>query len=318
MHRKLCECVWRHFSPIYESRSNFEDVKKWVMGPSWCPTPFFCRSLIRAHTGIFGDVPKFCDLLVEVGHMTKQWVLSCNELFGSNFLGSLIRTCTGSFANVCEGTSPLYMKVGQILRLSKNGSWVLVDACLFFCGSLIRADTGSFKNVWKHFGLLVEVGHMTKWWVLSCNELFESNFLRSLIRTHRGSFANVFEGTSPLYMKVGEILRLSENGSWALVDAQHIFCGSLIRAETGSFQNVRKHFGLLVEVGHMTKQWVLSCNELFGSNFLGSLIRTCTGSFANVFEGMSTLYMKVGQISRLSKNGSWALVDVRPLFFVGH
>ena len=47
--------------------------------------------------------------------------------------------------------------------------------------------------------------------------------LRSLIRTHTGSFANVFEGTSPLYMKVGQILRLSENGSWALVDARHFF-----------------------------------------------------------------------------------------------
>ena len=32
----------------------------------------------------------------------------------------------------------------------------------YFCGSLIRADMGSFKNVRKHFGLLVEVGHMTK------------------------------------------------------------------------------------------------------------------------------------------------------------
>ena len=63
----------------------------------------------------------------------------------------------------------------------------------------------------------------------------------------------MFEGTSPLYMKVGEILRLSENGSWALVDARHFFCGSLIRADTGSFKNVRKCFGLLVEVGHMTK-----------------------------------------------------------------
>ena len=61
-----------------------------------------------------------------------------------------------------EGTSPLYMKVGQILRLSKNGSWALVDACPFFCGSLIRADRGSFENVRKHFDLLVEVGHMTK------------------------------------------------------------------------------------------------------------------------------------------------------------
>ena len=175
----------------------------------------------------------------------------------------------------------------------------LVDAHPFFCGSLIRADTGSFKNVQKCFGLLVEVGYMTKWWVLSCNELFGSNFLGSLIRTHTGSFANVFEGTSPLYMKVGQILRLSENGSWALVDAHPLFfCGSLIRADRGSFENVRKRFDLLVEVGHMTKWWVCSCSELFGSSFLGSLIRTCTGSFANVFEGTSPLYMKVGQIFR--------------------
>ena len=85
----------------------------------------------------------------------------CSELFGSIFLGSLIRTCTGSFANVFEGTSPLYMKVGQILRLSENGSWALVDARLF-CGSLIRAYTGSFGDVPKFCDLLVEVGHMTK------------------------------------------------------------------------------------------------------------------------------------------------------------
>ena len=202
------------------------------------PIPFFRGSLIRADTGSFKNVQKCFDLLVKVGHMTKWWVCSCSELFGSNSLRSFIRTCTGSFANVCEGTSPLYMKIGQMLRLSENGSWALVDACSFFlCGSLIRAETGSFKNVWKHFGLLVEVGHMTKWWVLSCNELFGSNFLRSFIRTCTGSFANVFEGTSPLYMKVGQMLRLSENGSWALVDARPLFfCGSLIRADTGSFQ----------------------------------------------------------------------------------
>ena len=54
-------------------------------------------------------------------------------------------------------------------------------------------------------------------------------------------------------MKVGQILRLSENGSWALVDAQHFFCGSLIRAHTGSFEDVPKFCDLLVEVGHMTK-----------------------------------------------------------------
>ena len=52
--------------------------------------------------------------------------------FWDNFLGSLIRAHTGSFANVFAGTSLLYIKVGQILGLSKNGSWVLVDACRFF------------------------------------------------------------------------------------------------------------------------------------------------------------------------------------------
>ena len=51
--------------------------------------------------------------------------------FFVQFLRPLIRTHTGSFANVFEGTSSLYMKVGQILRLSKNGSWALVDACPF-------------------------------------------------------------------------------------------------------------------------------------------------------------------------------------------
>ena len=52
--------------------------------------------------------------------------------FWNNFFGSLIRVQIGSFANVCAGTSPLYIKVGQILGLSKNGSWVLVDAHRFF------------------------------------------------------------------------------------------------------------------------------------------------------------------------------------------
>ena len=66
----------------------------------------------------------------------------CNELFWSNFLRSLIRACIGSFANVCAGTSPLYIKVGQIWRLSKNGSWVLVDAHMYFlvCHELEHAQ----------------------------------------------------------------------------------------------------------------------------------------------------------------------------------
>ena len=55
-------------------------------------------------------------------------------------MGSLIRTRTGSFANVCAGTSPLYIKVGQILELSKNGSWVLVDARRFFFPNILLFD----------------------------------------------------------------------------------------------------------------------------------------------------------------------------------
>ena len=40
------------------------------------------------------------------------------------------------------------IKVDQIFVLSKNGAWVLVDACNFFWGeSLIRVCTGSFGNV---------------------------------------------------------------------------------------------------------------------------------------------------------------------------
>ena len=39
-------------------------------GP-WLMPDTFCGSLIRAHTGIFEDVRKCFDLLVEVGHMTK-------------------------------------------------------------------------------------------------------------------------------------------------------------------------------------------------------------------------------------------------------
>ena len=50
----------------------------------------------------------------------------------SVFLGSLIRVRTGSFANVSAGTSPLYIKVGQICGLSKNGAWVVVDVCISF------------------------------------------------------------------------------------------------------------------------------------------------------------------------------------------
>ena len=41
---------------------------------------------------------------------------------------------------MCAGTSPLYIKVGQISELSKNGSWVLVDARRFFFPNILLFD----------------------------------------------------------------------------------------------------------------------------------------------------------------------------------
>ena len=67
--------------------------------------------------------------------------------FWNIFFGSLIRAHTGSFANVCAGTSPLYIKVGQISILSKNGSWVLVDARrFFFVGHELEHGEEDLKN----------------------------------------------------------------------------------------------------------------------------------------------------------------------------
>ena len=51
------------------------------------------------------------------------------------FYGSCFRACTGSFGDLPKSTKFENIKVGQILLLSKNGSWVLVDACNFFGGS---------------------------------------------------------------------------------------------------------------------------------------------------------------------------------------
>ena len=46
--------------------------------------------------------------------------------------GSLIRTCTGSFGHIFGALDLGNIEVGQIFVLSKNGLWVLVDACNFF------------------------------------------------------------------------------------------------------------------------------------------------------------------------------------------
>ena len=81
------------------------------------------------------------------GNVSNHWGMVTYTFFWNNFFGSLIRARTGSFANVSRGTSPLYIKVGQISGLSKNGSWVLVDACrFFFVGHELEHAQEDLKN----------------------------------------------------------------------------------------------------------------------------------------------------------------------------
>ena len=203
--------------------------------------------------------------------------MGCSWCLYQFFLGSLIRARTGSFANVSGGTSPLYIKVGQISELSKNGSWVLVDARrFFFYGSWIRACTGSFGDVPKYFGLLKEVDHIAKWGVFTEITFFGSNFFRWVIRACTGSFANVCAGTSFLYIKVGQILGLSKNGSWDLVDAHRVFF----------------------------------------SKYLVIWPVFCTKSKKKVSGAFDTTNIKVGQMCDIWKNRSWSAVDTRNSFFL--
>ena len=86
----------------------------------------------------------------EVGHSTKCCHLVAKHFFGSNFFRTLIRACTGSFANVCGGATLENIKLGQIFGSWKNGSWALVDARnFFFLIYELRACTGSFGYVPK-------------------------------------------------------------------------------------------------------------------------------------------------------------------------
>ena len=113
---------------------------------------WFKRSLNQS-IGSFSTNPHFAlfrpDQRSDIfGNVSNHWGMVTYTFFWNNFFGSLIRARTGSFANVSAGTSPLYIKVGQISLLSKNGSWVLVDACGgFFCRSWIRARRGRFKKL---------------------------------------------------------------------------------------------------------------------------------------------------------------------------
>ena len=110
-------------------------------------------------------------------------------LFGSNFFRSVIRAHTGSFANVCAGTSPLYIKVGQILGLSKNGLRALVDACRFFFPNILLFDLfypeKVKKNVSRAFDTPnIKVGQMCDIW---------KNRSWSTVDTHNSFFLIFFQ-----------------------------------------------------------------------------------------------------------------------------
>ena len=58
----------------------------------------------------------------EVGHSTKCCHLVTNIFLGSNFFRTLIRACTGSFANVCGGATLKNIKWSNFWFMKK---WVM-------------------------------------------------------------------------------------------------------------------------------------------------------------------------------------------------
>ena len=67
------------------------------------------------------------------------------------------------------GSSPVYIKVGQILELSKNGSWDLVDARSFFSPNILLFDLFFPEKVKKKVSVAfdtpnIKVGQMCDIW----------------------------------------------------------------------------------------------------------------------------------------------------------
>ena len=139
---------------IFSAREMWDDVRiKLHKFAKICFTVFgwFKRSLNQS-IGSFSTNPHFAlfrpDRRSDIfENVSNHWGMVAYTFFWNNFFGSLIRACTGSFANVSAGTSPLYIKVGQILELSENGSWVLVDARrFFFVGHELEHAQEDLKN----------------------------------------------------------------------------------------------------------------------------------------------------------------------------
>ena len=77
---------------------------------------------------------------------SDHWGMVTYNFFWNFFFRSLIRACTGSFANVLEALWPVSIKLGQIWVVKKQvigPSWCTY---LFFLGSLIRTCTGSWEK----------------------------------------------------------------------------------------------------------------------------------------------------------------------------
>ena len=83
-------------------------------------------------------------------------------------------------------------------------------------------------------------------------------------------------GTSPLYIKVGQISGLSKNGSWDLVDARRFFFPNILLFDLFYPEKVKK----------------------------------------NVSGAFDTPNIKVGQMCDIWKNRSWSAVDARNSFFL--
>ena len=168
-------------------------------------------------------MPKYFGLLKEVAHIAKWGVFTEITFFGSNFFRSVIRAHTGSFANVSAGTSPLYIKVGQILWLSKNGSWDLVDAHRFFfqisryltcfCRkSKKRNVSGAFDTPNLKLGQMSDIWKNRSWSAVdACNSFFLI-FSPFDLFSRKSDKNSGFLHISPLYIKVGQILGLSKMG----------------------------------------------------------------------------------------------------------
>ena len=149
------------------------------------------------------------------------------NIFWVNFFRTLIRACTGSFANVWTGTTLENIKLGQIFGSWKNGSWALVDARNFFLWFInwehVQEALEMCQNALLGFGLLLGSRSYYQMLPFLHNELFWVNFFRTLIRACTGSFANVWTGMTLKNIKLGQIFGSWKNGSWALVDARNFF-----------------------------------------------------------------------------------------------